>query len=359
MSSRLPGLQAMLSSLRRESDRWQLAAAALALAACFFNPGIEVEQALFEHVIVIDVTQSMNVQDELVDGRPASRLVFAKRALARSLRELPCGSKVGWAVFTEYRAFLLLAPIEVCGGLVELQSTLGRIDGQMAWSGNSEVAKGLHSGLGIARLLPNKPSLVFVTDGHEAPPLNPKHRPSFEDKPGEVPGLLVGVGGLVPLPIPKTDPSGRPLGFWGADEVAQSDVYSEGRGTSVREKFVDDDKPVSALPGATPGSEHLSSLREAYLRLLAHEQGLGYHRLLDGDGLAQALTAPALARPVSAQADLRPWLAGLALCLLLARHLQLPARRLSAWIRSHLPQASLLQRWRQSRPASLRPRQDP
>ena len=348
-----------MDSARREADRWQLGAAALALAACFLKPGVEVEQSLFEHVVVLDVTQSMNVQDELVQGRPASRLAFAKHTLGRVLDDLPCGSKVGWAIFTEYRAFLLLAPIEVCGGLVELQSTLARIDGQMAWSGNSEVAKGLHSGWGIARALPHQPSLVFVTDGHEAPPLNPKHRPSFDDKPGEVAGLIVGIGGLVPLPIPKNDPSGRALGFWGADEVAQSDVYSEGRGASVRsEKFVDDEAPAAPLPGAMPGSEHLSSMREAYLRLLAREQGLGFLRLTGEEGLAKALTAPALARPVSARADLRPLLAGLALCLLLARHLQLPARRLALRLRPWLAKVHARQPWRQSPVPELKPRRD-
>jgi mxaL protein len=368
MTSRLRRLAQSLSasgarawaSARREPDRWQLGAAALALAACFLKPGVEVEQSLFEHVIVLDVTQSMNVQDELVQGRQASRLAFAKHALGQALDGLPCGSKVGWAVFTEYRSFLLIAPIEVCAGLGELQSTLARIDGQMAWSGNSEVAKGLHSGLGLARQLPHKPSLVFVTDGHEAPPLNPKHRPSFDDQPGEVAGLIVGVGGLVPLPIPKTDPSGRLLGFWGADEVAQIDVYSGGRGASVRsEKFVEDDAPAQALPGATPGSEHLSSLREAYLRLLANEQGLGYHRLLRSEGLTKALTAPALARPVSARADLRPWLAGLALCLLLARHLQLPIRRLLPRLRPFVAKLRGLRGSRQSPGQELKPRLDP
>ena len=43
----------------------------------------------------------------------------------------------------------------------------------MAWIGNSEIAKGLYSGIGIARQLPGAPSLVFVTDGHETPPLKP------------------------------------------------------------------------------------------------------------------------------------------------------------------------------------------
>ena len=128
--------------------------------------------------------------------------------------------KLGWAVFTEHRTYLLLTPLEVCANRAELRATLAGIDGRMAWSGGSEVAKGLHSGLAIARELAGRPSLVFVTDGHEAPPL--QARPVFDDKRAEVAGVIVGVGELAPSPIPKLDPSGRPLGFWSADDVTQT-----------------------------------------------------------------------------------------------------------------------------------------
>lgn len=312
----------LAGSWRAYADRWLLAGAALALAACLLRPEWPVERARFDHVIVLDITQSMDVQDELLDGKPVSRLVHAKQALRDALLQLPCGSKVGWAVFTEYRAFLLFEPVEVCANLTELRSTLARIDGRMAWSGNSEIAKGLHSGIDLARQLPGQPSLVFITDGQEAPPLNPLHRPSFDDKPGEVAGLIVGVGDLRPSPIPKSDPSGRPLGFWQADEVAQTDLYGPGRGASVSgERMVEDQAavPVPAL-GATPGSEHLSALREPYLRLLGRERGLGFVRLESSEGLAAALTAPALAKPTRVRADGRIALAWLALGLLLARH---------------------------------------
>lgn len=297
------------------------ALAALALAATFLDPGVRIERRLFEHVVVLDITQSMNVTDELLDGKPASRLAFAKEALRESLLALPCGSKLGWAVFTEYRSFLLLAPVEVCANLGELRATLARIDGRMAWSGNSEVSKGLHSALGIARDLPGKPSLVFITDGQEAPPLNPQYRPAFDDKPGEVPGLIVGVGDLLPSPIPKTDPLGRPLGVWRADEVMQTDPRSKGRGASVDgEKLADDGAGAPAVGlGATPGREHLSALREGYLRLLASERGLRFHRLQAAQGLADELSSPALARPVVARADARVALAALAFVLLLVR----------------------------------------
>ena len=261
------------ASWRTHAERWLLAGAATALAACLLKPGWPVERARFDHVIVLDITQSMDVQDESLDGRPVSRLLYAKHALRQTLLRLPCGSKVGWGVFTEYRSFLLFEPVEVCANLSELRSTLAHIDGRMAWSGNSEIAKGLHSGIDVARQLPGRPSLVFVTDGHEAPPLNPLHRPSFDDKPGEVAGLIVGVGDVRPSPIPKIDAGGHPLGFWQADEVAQTDLYGDRRGASVSGERMTEDGAAAPAPalGATPGSEHLSALREPYLRLLTDE----------------------------------------------------------------------------------------
>ena len=121
-------------------------------------------------------------------------------------------------------------------------------------------------------------------------------------------------------PIPKTDPMGRPLGLWGADEVQQVDP--RGRGASVAGESMVEDGPAStdaaAGLGATPGSEHLSSLREPYLQLLAAEGRFGYHRLRSTDGLADALRAPALARPLAAPAHARVALMALALLLLLA-----------------------------------------
>jgi mxaL protein len=303
-------------------DRWLLAFAALALVASLFDPGVMTDSLLVDHVVVLDVTQSMNVTDEQVDGQPASRLAFAKHALSRSLLKLPCGSKVGWAIFTEYRALLLLAPVEVCANLTELRATLAQIDPRMAWSGNSEIAKGLHSAIGIVKQLPDHPSLVFITDGQEAPPLDPHYRPAFDDKPGEVAGLVVGVGDQLPSPIPKTDPQGRPLGFWRADEVYQTDPHSKGRGASVSGEAMVDDRAGTPEPmlGATPGYEHLSGMRESYLRLLAGEQGLTFVHPQSPERLAEALMSPALARPVPARAGARAALAALAFGLLLARY---------------------------------------
>ena len=321
------------ASWRTHAERWLLSAAACLLAASLLNLGWPVERARFDHVIVLDITQSMDVQDESLDGAPVSRLAYAKHALRQALLHLPCGSKVGWGVFTEYRSFLLFEPVEVCANLTELRSTLEHMDGRMAWSGNSEIAKGLHSAVEVAKQLPGNPSLVFVTDGHEAPPLNPLHRPNIDDKSGEVTGVIVGVGDLRPSPIPKSDPSGRPLGFWQADEVAQTDLYGRGRGASLSGERMSEDAPALSAPplGATPGSEHLSAMREPYLRLLGRERGLGFVRLDSAATLTAALTSPALAKPTQVRADGRTLFACLALVLLLARYAGPLMRAWSRW----------------------------
>jgi mxaL protein len=302
--------------LRRHGEAVLLLLAALALGVTFARPGIGVMQPQVDAVVVLDITQSMNVAEAARRGEPLSRLVHAKHELEQVLTMLPCGSRLGWGVFTEHRSFLLLAPIETCAHQRELLQTLHHIDGRMAWAGNSEVAKGLNSALRMATALDDKPALVFVTDGHEAPPLDPHLRPAFSVARGEVRGLLVGVGGDVPQPIPRSDPSGRQLGWWSAKEVFQVDPRSLGRygnGEAMADSVSD---AVPPNVGATPGAEHLSSLREGYLKLLGSETGLRYQRLGSTEALLAALTDPQLARPVASRVDLRPMLAGLALLAL-------------------------------------------
>jgi mxaL protein len=285
-----------------------IACASFLLAA--WAPTLQLPAARFTGVIVLDVTQSMNAEDYVADGKPASRLAAAKSAIRGAVEALPCGSQVGWGVFTEFRTLLLIAPIEVCANFSELDSVLDGIDGRMAWAGASEVAKGIHSALREAAALRGRPAIVFVTDGHEAPPVNPGYRPRFGGRSGEIAGLIVGAGGPTPVPIPKLDLDGRRLGYWGPDDVLQTDPYSRGRTGSVAgERYVGADA-VKAPPGWPPvGNEHLSHLREGYLRLLADELELGYLRLDSvGNGaraLAARLQTPPLARVAPADVSLR------------------------------------------------------
>jgi mxaL protein len=176
--------------------------------------------------------------------------------------------------------------------------------------------KGLFSSIRALRDMEQPPSLVFVTDGHEAPPLNPKMRPSFDGEPGLVKGLIVGTGGATLSPIPKLDLDGRPLGYWKADEVVQSNTASRGRSGSAAQETMVDESGQAIESTRVSGTEHLSNLKGAHLRDLATQTGMRYEALASPDELAGALVDPAFARQQSVPTELGwvPALLGL-LCL--------------------------------------------
>lgn len=290
----------LLASLRERDALTLLLALALLLVAAVLPP-IDVKRDSWDTVVVFDLTQSMNVEDYDVAGQPVSRLAFAREAAKRALRELPCGSRVGWAGFAEYRTLLLLAPVEVCAYYGDLVASLEQIDGRMRWGNSSEVAKGVFWSVRAAKQLGEGTQVVFVSDGQEAPPLRDGDRPGFEDiKPGEVSGWILGAGGDAPRPIPKSDEDGRTVGFWQAGEVIQrATVLPDGR--------------------RVPGSEHLSARREPHLRALAQQVGFEYATLDDDAVLARAMKHEGAAQKRPVPTDLN-WLpALLALCLLLYR----------------------------------------
>jgi mxaL protein len=242
---------------------------------------------------IVDLSQSMNVTDQYEDGRPVSRLAFVRDALAALVTDLPCGAALGLGMFVEHRTLLLFAPVEVCDNRGELLRAIASLDTRSAWNGNSEIAKGYNAAWQLAAARPERPALVFITDGHEAPPLNPRHRPAFSGQAGALRVLIAGVGGDQPMPIPRHDPEGRPLGFWGADEVMQVDPYSVSRTATTDDRLIESEslRDGDERAAGTPGREHLSQLREDYLRLIAGETGARFARLRTVTELTDAVAA--------------------------------------------------------------------
>ena len=277
-----------------KSATWPAPIAALlflVIAICL--PPINTPQTTYDYLVVFDITQSMNVEDYETNGVPESRLTFARNAVRQTLRELPCGSRVGWGIFTEYRTLVLLAPIEVCENYNDLLASLDRIDGRMRWANASEVSKGVFWALRGAHDLGGRPHVLFLTDGQEAPPVEGEGLPLFDDiKRGEISGWLIGVGGYSPRPIPRTDSDGRPMGFWHADEVVQRDSSTTGH-------------------NGAPSHEQLSEVREPYLRQLAHQVGFDYLHLNNPDSIRTAMLYPAFAQKRKAPTDLA-WVAAAA-----------------------------------------------
>lgn len=261
-------------------------AIALALALlliALFMPTIEIERDAFEYIVVFDISQSMNVEDYEIDGSPVSRIAYAREATRQALRELPCGSRIGWGVFTGYRTLLLLAPVEVCAHYNDLLASLEQIDGRMRWSNASEITKGLYWSVLAAQETEAHPNVIFVSDGQEAPPLDPAYPPQMLDALAGTPigGWLIGTGAPTPSPIPKIDEEGRRHGYWRAFEVVQSGSASEGG-----------------------GSEHLSGLREAHLQALANRIGFDYARLTGPGSLRAAMQDERFARRRPTPVDL-------------------------------------------------------
>jgi mxaL protein len=274
---------------------WPISLALALLAAAVWLPPVTLERPTWNYMVTFDVTQSMNVEDMVVDGAPATRLVAARAGMREVLRRLPCGSKVGWSVFADYRVMPLLLPVEVCSHYEELLGALARIDGTMRWANASNVGKGVSWTLRTALAIGDDTRVVFFTDGHESPPLRPRESPPIHDlTPGEVGGWVIGVGADLPARIPRTDRDGNPAGFWAAADVVQR--FEGGSGTEY---------------------EHLSELRESHLQGLAKMMGIGYLRLASPGSLDAALRDPALARAHPVATDVR-WIPALLSLLLLA-----------------------------------------
>jgi mxaL protein len=287
------------------------------LLGAWLEPSVVLRRPTYDYIITLDITQSMNTRDVALAGVRMSRIRFAKRLLEGLLARLPCGSRIGWAVFTEYRVFLFFTPVEVCANYDALEETLNRIGNNMAWAGGSQIARGLFAGLQVASEVPGKPDLVFITDGQEAPPVNPAFRPEFDGTPGAVPGVILGVGADSLSRIPMIGRDGRFLGYWAANQVPQTDAYSAGRATSEPHDLLYDKagQPIQPIPPS--GTEQLSSLKESYLRSLAEETGLRYRRLESPASLYTTLTDRAFERPahVRTRVGFAPAALGLALLI--------------------------------------------
>ena len=277
------------------STGWPLPLALVLLALAVWPPRVELQRPVFHWQVSFDITQSMNVDDVTLGDASVSRLTLARAAMREVLGVLPCGSSIGWSIFADYRSVVILTPVEVCSHYEELLASLERIDGRMRWANASNISRGVTWAVRGARSIGPQTHFVFITDGQESPPLRLNEKPPMTDiQPGEVQGWLVGVGGDVPVPIPKTGANGEPAGHWRADEVVQG----------------------SAL-GRTVNNEHLSTLRQDHLRALAELMGVHYQRLNTPGDLQKAMLDPRFAERQPAQTDLR-WIPALLALGLLA-----------------------------------------
>lgn len=306
-------MQPNLLSAVKDFRCWLLSAALIAVLLIFSHPQQIEQRPLYQLTVIVDITRSMNTEDYQLGDKAVSRLQFVKQALREQLLRLPCQSKLALGVFTERRSTLLFEPIEVCSGFAEIDAAIAALDWRMAWAADSRIASGLANTL---EMLKDKgQTLLFLTDGQEAPPPNPRYKPDLAALKSASQGVIVGVGGDQLTPIPKFNAKGQREGFYQPDDVPHRSSFGE---SDLNPEKIEGYNARNAPFGnaAANGDEHMSRLHEVYLRQLANESGLHYQRLTDADSLQQAWQQADFAKPSPVSIDVGWRYALLALGLL-------------------------------------------
>jgi len=272
------------------SPFWLKLAALVSLLAAGLLPPITRDRPVYDLVAVLDITGSMNVRDQRLDGGQVSRIAMEKRSVATLLSALPCGSRLGLAVFVEAQPFLLFTPVETCESYDPLSREIAVIDWRMGWDSESHIAETLRRAAKLSIAL--QADLVFMTDGQETPPLAWSSPVPFADLRGTARGMILGVGGHTLVPIPKYDMSGHEIG-----------VFQPGDVPSEHE-------------GLFRGREHLSAVDEPHLQSLAQQSGLAYAHLESAETLTRVLLPLAKPRLLPTRWSLAPGLAAAAILLI-------------------------------------------
>jgi len=286
-----------------------MASALILIMAALWLPQVPRDVEIMDTLFVLDITDSMNVQDVERDGEKVSRLDWAKDFTRRTMLELPCGAHAGLAIFSEARSLILMNPVEVCSSYHDLRQMLEQFEPHMAWARSSEVSKAAYTAIRQAKEIDPQPTIVMLTDGHESPPIHESLFPKFAGTPGEIRGLLVGIGGDDLLPIPKTNEAGEIEGVWAVNDVMHQDVYASMQADTT-------------ITTNTPRTEHLSSQKKAHLETLANRVGFGYVASPTKPAkLVDQIREASQTRELTVDYDLYAWLSGLALILILLVYL--------------------------------------
>ncbi len=306
-------MKKVLEYLTHRRDAMLLTGALLLLLIALLGPTVPVKHNIYSYLIVVDISQSMNVQDMKSGGKDISRIAYTRQMLRELVTGMPCGTRVAIAPFVGVSVAPLYTPIEVCANYSAILDTIDHLEWRMGWSGNSRIRESLFSIDRAVRALPEPAQVVFFTDGEETPKL---HAFNTKDLTGFQSGndwLLVGIGSDKGSPIPKFDEKNQLIGYWGNDSFAMQPGIAQISEQNIGNR---DDKVAGS-----ESDRFLSKLDESYLKSVAELIGADYVR---GDSKQAVLSAMNTQKP--ARRDIAPFgihwiLASIAGLLLLWAHI--------------------------------------
>ena len=306
-------MKKLIQYLRSRRDVTLLASAFILLVAAAFKPAIPLPRSIYSYILVADISQSMNVVDTTLNGKPTSRIAYTQYMMHHVVASMPCGTHVSIGLFAGVSIAALYNPIEVCSNYAAIQDTIDHLDWRTAWSGNSRLRDSMFALARILRAFPEPAQVVYFTDGEEAPKLHAFNTKDLTNFQGSNGWLFVGIGSDKGNPIPKLDEKNQLIGYWSNDSFAMQPGIAQ---ISEANLGVRDNNVASSS-----GDRYVSKLQEEYLQSLAKEVSANYVR---GDSLQSILSAMKKQKP--ARRDIAPYdiqwiLASIAGLLLLAAYL--------------------------------------
>ncbi len=299
--------------LRHRRDTTLLLGTLLLLVFALFRPSVPVKHNIYSYFLVVDISQSMNTIDMVIDGKPASRIAHTQKMMHEIISLLPCGTKVSIGLFAGVSVAALYTPIEVCENFAAIQDTIDHLDWRTGWSGNSRIRESMYNMARTLRSFPEPAQVVYFSDGEEAPKLHAFNTRSLDNFQGGDGWLLVGIGSDKGTAIPKLDEKNQLIGYWSAESFAMQPGIAQ---ISEANQGVRNDNVAVG-----DHDRFLSKLQEDYLKSIAKAVGGNYVR---GDNLQSILEAMKAQKP--ARRDVAPFglhwlLASLAGLLLIAAYL--------------------------------------
>lgn len=276
----------IISYLRHRRDTTLLLAALVLLIAAAFQPSIPIKRNIYSYLLVADISQSMNVIDKELNGKPAARIAYTQDMLHKIVRSLPCGTDVSIGLFVGVSVAALYTPIEVCSNYAAIHDTIDHLDWRTGWSGNSRIRESMLTLARVIRSFPQPAQVVYFTDGEEAPKLHAFNTKDLADFQGGDGWLFVGIGSDKGTPIPKLDEKNQLIGYWSGESFAMQPGIAQISESNIG---VRDDNVAAA-----EGDRYLSKLDEEYLKSLSKEIKGDYVR---GDSLQAVLDAMSRQKP--------------------------------------------------------------
>ena len=306
-------MKKIVNYFRHRRDITLLTAALILLIAALFKPTVPIKRDIYSYLLVADISQSMNVMDESINGKPVTRMQYQQHLLHRIIGEMPCGTQVGIGLFAGVSVAALYTPIEVCENFAAIEDTIDHLDWRTGWSGNSRIRESMATLAKLIRSFPEVAQVVYFTDGEETPALHAFNTRDLTGFQGGKDWLFVGIGGEKGTAIPKLDENNQVIGYWSNESFAMQPGIAQISESNIGTRN-------DSVAGGT-SDRFLSKLDEKYLQGMTKEINAKY---VNGDSVQAVLAAmknQPPARRDKAKFDLKWLLAGAAGLLFLAAYL--------------------------------------